>query len=458
MKIALGADHGGFALKEVLAGHLRTLGHEVNDVGTASADPVDYPAYARAVATEVAEGRCERGIMIDGAGIGSAIVANKLRGIRAGLAYDLSSAVNGRVHNDTNVLTLGAGLIGPALAREIVEAWLAAACSEERHRRRVAQIEAIELAQAAELTPQDLMRITRRLNRLLEERAPAAATTATSAPGNPHAPATPGAPPAMPAPAGPAIATGDDELPRRADVPAPPRDLAALPETIARFIDHTLLKPEATADEIVRLCAEAREHGFYAVCINPAWVALARRELRGTPVVICAVVGFPLGAAHAETKALEARRAIREGAREIDMVVNIGALKAGDDARVLHDIRAVVEACRDGGALCKVILETGLLTDDEKRRACRLARTARAHFVKTSTGFGRGGATVEDVALMAGEVAASGMGVKAAGGIRSFADAQRMIAAGATRIGASAGVKILAEARQTRAAECGRGA
>jgi deoxyribose-phosphate aldolase len=235
-------------------------------------------------------------------------------------------------------------------------------------------------------------------------------------------------------------------------VSLPVPDLARLPETIADYIDHTLLKPDATAEQIVQLCVEARENRFTAVCVNPSWVALASKQLRGTPVKVCAVVGFPLGAAHPETKALEARRAIREGAREIDMVVNVGALKAGSDDLVLRDIRAVVEACRDGSALCKVILETGLLSDEEKRRACRLARRARAHYVKTSTGFGSGGATVEDITLMADEVRDAGMGVKASGGIRSYADAERMIAAGATRIGASAGVKIVAEARAASAA------
>ena len=174
---------------------------------------------------------------------------------------------------------------------------------------------------------------------------------------------------------------------------------------------------------------------------------LAHAELAGSGVLTCAVVGFPLGATHPETKALEARRAIREGAREIDMVINVGALKAGDDDTVLRDIRAVVEACRDGGARCKVIIETCLLTDDEKRRACRLARRARADFVKTSTGFAGGGATEADVALMAAEVADAGLEVKASGGIRDFDAARRMLAAGATRIGASASVAIVREAR-----------
>jgi deoxyribose-phosphate aldolase len=226
--------------------------------------------------------------------------------------------------------------------------------------------------------------------------------------------------------------------------PAPGR----IPEDVARYIDHTLLRPNATADEVKKLCAEAREFGFAAVCVNPVWARLVAEELKGTGVVTCSVVGFPLGATFPEIKAMEARRAIRDGAREIDMVINIGALKGGDDELVLRDIRAVVEACRDGSVCCKVIIETALLNDDEKRRACRLAKRARAHFVKTSTGFASGGATAHDVAIMAEEVAGAGMEVKASGGIRSYADVKRMIEAGATRIGASAGIAIVEEARE----------
>ncbi|MCK6457404.1 MAG: deoxyribose-phosphate aldolase [Phycisphaerae bacterium] len=219
-----------------------------------------------------------------------------------------------------------------------------------------------------------------------------------------------------------------------------------MPADLASFIDHTALKPETTPDEIRTLCDEARQHGFASVCINPCYVKLAARSLTGTNVRVCSVAGFPLGASAIETKALEARRAIREGASEIDMVINVGALKGRDDEYVYRDIRAVVEACEDGGAICKVIIEAALLTDDEKTRACVAAKRARADFVKTSTGFGPGGATAHDVALMSKIVAGSGMGVKAAGGIRSYADAQAMIAAGATRIGASAGVRIVKEA------------
>jgi deoxyribose-phosphate aldolase len=216
---------------------------------------------------------------------------------------------------------------------------------------------------------------------------------------------------------------------------------------LAGKIDHTLLKPEATRSDIDRLCDEARRYAFASVCVNPTYVRQAREALRATPVKVCCVVGFPLGAQPPEIKALEARRAIREGAQEIDMVVNIGALKSGDDALVRKDIRGVVEVCKDGRAASKVILETALLSDDEKVRGCELAMKAGADFVKTSTGFSKAGATVEDVALMSRTVAPRKLGVKAAGGIRTYADVVRMVQAGATRVGCSNSVKIMEEAR-----------
>jgi deoxyribose-phosphate aldolase len=199
--------------------------------------------------------------------------------------------------------------------------------------------------------------------------------------------------------------------------------------------------------DIQRLCDEAKRHRFFSVCVNPSYVRHAASLLRGSAVKVCCVVGFPLGAQPPETKALEARRAIREGAREIDMVINIGALKAREDAVVLKDIRAVVEACKDGRAICKVILETALLNDDEKVRGCEVSMKAGAEFVKTSTGFGPGGATTADVALMSRTVAPKKLGVKAAGGIRSYADVVKMVEAGATRVGSSSSVKIIDEAR-----------
>jgi len=209
---------------------------------------------------------------------------------------------------------------------------------------------------------------------------------------------------------------------------------------LAGYIDHTLLKPEATPDDLKTLCQEARRYGFATVCVNSSNVGRCRSLLAGSPVRVCAVVGFPLGAMSPGAKAFEAREAVRNGAGEIDMVVNIGALKAGDYAAVSDDIARVVAASRP--AKVKVILETGMLSDEEKVVGCTLSKLAGAHFVKTSTGFGKGGATPEDVALMR-RVVGGALGVKASGGIRSRQDAERMIAAGANRIGASASVAIV---------------
>ncbi len=219
-------------------------------------------------------------------------------------------------------------------------------------------------------------------------------------------------------------------------------DASDVPMDLAKYIDHTLLKPEATAEQIDELCAEAREYQFASVCINPTWVKRAAENLRGTNVVTCTVIGFPLGASTTAIKAMEARRALREGAREVDMVLNVGALKSGEYDQVREDIAKVAEAAHEVGGLCKVILETALLTDEEKVIASSLAKEAKADFVKTSTGFGSGGATVYDVALMR-ETVGPDMGVKASGGVRTLEDVEDMIAAGASRIGASAGVQIV---------------
>jgi deoxyribose-phosphate aldolase len=216
--------------------------------------------------------------------------------------------------------------------------------------------------------------------------------------------------------------------------------------SIAHMIDHTLLKPDASQDQIAQLCYEARKYGFAAVCVNPANVKLAAQLLKGSPVAVCTVVGFPLGAIPPEVKAYEAQQAIEDGATEIDMVINVGALKSKDYELVQRDIATVVRTCHNNGAICKVIIEAALLTDEEKIKACQLAKAAGADYVKTSTGFGPGGATVEDVALMR-RVVGPEMGIKAAGGIRTFEAAKQMIKAGATRIGASAGVKIVQEAK-----------
>ena len=213
----------------------------------------------------------------------------------------------------------------------------------------------------------------------------------------------------------------------------------------ASLIDHTLLKPEATDEDIKRLCEEAARYRFASVCVNPTWVKVAACSLRGTGVPVCTVIGFPLGATLADVKAYEARRAIFDGASEVDMVINVGALKSGDDCLVEHDIRSVVEVAHEYQVTCKVIIETALLTDDEKVRACLAAKKAGADFVKTSTGFSKSGATVADIALMRRTVGAD-LGVKASGGVIGLEDARKLVEAGATRIGASVGVKIAQEA------------
>jgi deoxyribose-phosphate aldolase len=214
---------------------------------------------------------------------------------------------------------------------------------------------------------------------------------------------------------------------------------------LGHMIDHTLLKPDATQDQIAQLCFEARKFNFASVCVNPTNVRLCAELLKGSPVVVCTVVGFPLGATPTEVKVYETQQAIRDGAAEIDMVINVGAVKSRDYELAERDIASVGRACRAGNALLKVIIEAALLTDEEKVMACQLAKVAGADYVKTSTGFGPGGATAGDVALMR-RVVGPTIGVKAAGGIRTLADAQEMIAAGASRLGASASVKIMQEA------------
>jgi len=418
-----------YDLKSSLAAHLREAGHQVEDVGTSSNEAVDYPVFARAVADAVSRGSADVGIMIDGAGIGSCMVANKVPDVRAALAYDLSSARNSREHNNANVLTLGAGLIGAGLAKQIVDVWLATECTEARHLNRVAMF--AEDTGGLQLSDQDIDKVVDRLQQIL-------------------------GPMTSSEPSGASV--GDDPEVAREFVRlgatgltsvSPAERPGSIPGDLARYIDHTLLKPASTEEQVRKLCAEALEYNFRSVCINPTWVSLAAGLLRGSEVLTCTVVGFPLGANEPAIKAMEARRAIRNGAREIDMVINIGALKSGNDDLVLRDIQAVVEDCVDGNAVCKVILETALLSDGEKRRASELARRAGAHFVKTSTGFSTGGATVSDVALMAEVVRGAGMEVKASGGISSYSDARAMIEAGATRLGASASIGIVREAKST---------
>ncbi|MCC7354156.1 MAG: deoxyribose-phosphate aldolase [Anaerolineae bacterium] len=239
-----------------------------------------------------------------------------------------------------------------------------------------------------------------------------------------------------------AVAAGADRLSGALGVGGVAADLA-------RLIDHTLLKPDATEGQVRQLCHEARQHNFATVCVNPTWVRLCAELLQGAPVLVCTVVGFPLGATLTAVKVYEAEQAIALGACELDMVINVGALKSKDYRTVEQDIDLVARACHERGAILKVIIEAVLLNDEEKVEASVLAQAAGAEYVKTSTGFGPGGATVADVSLMR-RVVGSGIGVKAAGGIRSLTDAQSMIQAGATRVGASAGVKIVQEASAKR--------
>lgn len=455
-KIAIGADHAGFELKEKLKKYLAEQGHQLFDCGTFSTESVDYPKIAFQVAQLVTKGEYELGIMIDGAGIGSAMAANKIPGVRAALCYDLSTARNSREHNNANVLTLGAGLIGFELAKQIVDTWLASECTVDRHLRRVQMIHDIEQGKLTVnqiplphgsssgivISEDDTKKIVSRVQTLLQQQMGAGAIAPAASCQNPTCNSCGQCADKAPDAVRQFISIG------AARISNAPGGIGA-PQDIAKLIDHTLLKPEATISDIKRVCQEAVEYQFAAVCINPCYVKLAHELTRGSNVKVCSVVGFPLGASITEIKALEARRAIRDGAKEIDMVINIGALKSGNDELVFRDIRAVVDACVDGSAICKVIIEAALLTDEEKVRACELAKRARAHYVKTSTGFGPGGATAHDVALMRQVVSGTRMGVKAAGGIRSLADAQKMIEAGATRIGASAGVKIVQEASKT---------
>ncbi|MCF7825415.1 MAG: deoxyribose-phosphate aldolase [Candidatus Marinimicrobia bacterium] len=459
MIIALGADHGGYPLKEIIKKFLEKEGYQTIDCGTDSTEAVDYPVFAAKVARKVAAGDARFGVIVDGAGIGSSMAANKIAGVRAALCYDLSSANNAREHNDANVLTLGSGLIGSSLAQQIVKKFITTECTEERHLKRVSMINDLQTTkennmetilkdqELGSLSDADILKIAERVGQIVQASAGNVSPQTQATPHHDHKDTD------MVCRCGVCAEKQPDTYRKFMDFGVERLGVhdatgaASVPEDVARCIDHTLLKPDATEDDIRKLCAEADEFQFATVCISPSYVPLAAKELAHSKVKVCTVVGFPSGAHHPTIKAMETRRAIRDGAEEIDMVINIGALKSGNDELVYRDIRMVVEACEDGGAISKVIIEAALLTDDEKVRACTLAKKARADFVKTSTGFGPHGATAADVALMARTVANTGIGVKAAGGIRSFEDAQDMIKAGATRIGASAGIAIVKKAR-----------
>jgi len=468
LTVAVGSDHGGFPLKEAIAKHLRAKGIGVVDVGTFSTEACDYPVFAKKAAEAVARNEAALGIVVDGAGIGSGMVANKVPGVRSAMAFDLATAKNAREHNDANVLTLGAGYLAEDLALKIVDVFLTTQCTVDRHKRRVAMIDALDEPRRSAAppmsapnkslpmasAPRDYASLVEAITQVLTSNPSLLAGLAGGGCGGQCGGQCTGQ---CGAGCASCVGCGQCVSKRTSDV----RSLIArhpgcrvtaqlgvgdVPQDVARLIDHTLLKPDATYAQIDQLCDEALKFNFASVCVNPSYVKRCANRLRGAVPLVCTVVGFPLGATPAENKALEARRAIRDGAREIDMVINIGALKSGDHRAVYEDIRTVREATRDGGALLKVIIETALLTDEEKVAACVAARKARADFVKTSTGFAKGGATAADVALMARAVEHQ-LGVKASGGVGSVADANKMIEAGATRIGASVGVKIVQEAR-----------
>lgn len=447
--VALASDHGGFPLKEALERYLTGKGTQVIDVGTHSKDACDYPVFARKAAEEVAQGRAWRAIVVDGAGIGSCMVANKVPGVRAGMAFNEATAKNAREHNNANLLTLGAGYLDESKAFAIADIFLSTECTVDRHLKRVAMIDALDQQPGRPTGRSVGMKAgSDEKQRLVEQITQVLARS-------PHllASLSAGGSECMTCP------TCDKQCARSA--PDVVRSLVRhkpagrvsarlgvtdVPPDLAKFIDHTLLKADATYAEVAQLCAEARKYSFASVCVNPVHVRRCADALRGSDVLVCTVIGFPLGATPRENKAMETRKAIRDGAKEVDMVINIGALKSGDHDAVYEDIRLVREAAHEGGAILKVIIETALLTDEEKVVASKLSRKARADFVKTSTGFSKGGATAHDVALMANAVDHQ-LGVKASGGVRSASDAQQMIAAGASRIGASVGIKIVQESR-----------
>ncbi len=477
--VVVASDHGGFELKEAIKRHLSASGRAVIDVGTHDKNACDYPVFARAAAEAIASGKAWRGIIVDGAGIGSAMVANKVAGVRAGLAFDVKTAVNAREHNDAHLVTLGAGYLEPAAALAIVDAFLATECTGERHLRRVAMIDALDGGAPTRRRPaseaprsgepmsaagagdsesgkrsapagSEFESLVASITRVLSANPALLAGLVPAGGDHGHV----GGSCASCTGCGQCVAKRPDAM-RRFTAVGPELRVSAglgvgqLPKEMARLIDHTLLKAEATYAEIDQLCDEARQYGFASVCVNPIFVARCAQRLRGATPKVCTVIGFPLGATPKDVKVLEARRALRDGATELDMVIAIGALKSGDHKTVYEDIRLLADAAREGRAILKVIIETALLTDEEKVAACVLSKKAGAHFVKTSTGFAKGGATEADVRLMAQAVEHK-LGVKASGGVRSAEDAKRMVEAGATRIGASVGVKIAQEERGER--------
>src|ERR1022692_3747852 len=327
--VAIGSDHGGYRLKEALKPLLESLGLAVRDVGVSEEKPADYPDIAHMVAKLVASGTAARGVIIDGAGIGSCIAANKVPGIRAALCYDKASAKNGREHNDSNVLTLGARLLTQThldtlgaqieedlLARVVLSGVPAGVTSGAAPRKG----EGLNLPD--QVCPGCVQRCVQTCARNTKEIIAAGASRVSAS-----------------------------------------EKLTRIDPSIAALIDHTILKPEATRNDVLKICREAREYNFASVCINPYWVPLVKAELSGSRVKVCTVVGFPLGATSTEAKVCETVAALRAGAQEIDMVINVGALRSGDTDAVRNDIQSVVRVAHQAGAIVKVILETALLDD-----------------------------------------------------------------------------------------------
>jgi len=402
--MAIGSDHGAFAAKEVLKTFLTAAGYKVVDVGTESATTaVDYPDYAYAVARKVVSGECDRGIMLDGAGIGSSMVCNKVHGIRAALCWNPKTIVNSRQHNNANVLTMGSGMHSTDEICTMAELWLKTPFEGGRHWPRINKMMAIEKNRRRKMDQNEMVdKITRQVMDQLKE-----------------------------------LMKDKNTAQAGSDAAAPTMS----PAQLAGYIDHTLLKPGASDTQFDQLVSEALTYKFYSVCVNSSWVPYVAKKLRGSEVKICSVVGFPLGEMDSRSKAFETRNAIANGAHEIDMVMNIGAMKSRNLKLVEEDIRSVKRACRSNTIL-KVIIETALLTEEEKVLACEISKKAGASFVKTSTGFSGGGATVADIALMR-RVVGPDMGVKASGGIKDFQSAIALIHAGATRIGAGASIAII---------------
>jgi deoxyribose-phosphate aldolase len=444
LRIAVGSDHTGFALKRDVLAWVSEMGHATVDFGTRDERAVDCADLAGAVAEAVARSQCQLGIVIDGEGIASAIAANKVSGARAATCCDAEMARGAREHSFANVLALGARGLSRSRAQEILRAFLTTAPGE-RHARAVGKIGELErshvrigaeavrrrggarvMAQGEALGAAKLEEILVALARQVLERG----GDAVHARNSDARDVTIGLEQVRCALQAGACRVGLEAC--------RPRDLGDL----ASYIDHTLLRADATPEEIDRLCAEALEHRFASVCVNGVHVKRCAEVLRGSGVLVASVAGFPLGAMASEAKVFEARRVVEDGACEVDMVMSIGLLKSGEDERVERDIADVVETCHALGARVKVILETCLLGREEKVRACRIAQRAGADFVKTSTGFAGGGATVEDVALMR-ETVGPEVGVKASGNVRDRETALALLAAGATRIGASASVAIV---------------